>query len=99
MKPIKALPEGFTTAESSVVRGYKYNPGARELEIVVRSGQHYIYGDVSPEEAEAIESGESKGRAFNRMKSQHPLVAKVIGGKREAFTSVKRNLAQGAAQQ
>lgn len=76
-----ALPEGFTPVESSALRGYKYDPATREFESVTTSGQHYIHGDVSPEDAEAFAAAESKGRAWQKIR-ENPLVAKVVDGER-----------------
>lgn len=63
-----ALPEGFTPVESEVLRGYKYNPEAREFEAVTNNGQHYVHSDVSPEEAAKFESSDSKGTAWNQLR-------------------------------
>jgi hypothetical protein len=62
------LPEGFTAVDSSAIRGYKYNPAARELEAVTNSGQHYVHGDVSPEEFSKFEAADSKGKAWNDLR-------------------------------
>lgn len=77
------LPQGFTPVESSAVKGYKYSPETREFETITKSGQHYIHGDVSPEEAAAFEQAESKGKAWMQVRN-NPLVAKVLNGKRVA---------------
>jgi hypothetical protein len=79
------LPDGFTAVESSALRGYKYNPATREFESITKDGRHYIHGDVSPEEAQAFEQADSKGKAWSQLKSQNPLVAKVLDGKRTAI--------------
>jgi hypothetical protein len=76
------LPEGFSPAESSALKGHKYNPQTREFEVVSSGGQHYVYGDVSPEQAAAFESAESKGKAWNQIRNSNPLTHKVMGGKR-----------------
>jgi hypothetical protein len=78
------LPDGFTPVESSALKGYKYSPETREFESVTNSGSHYIHGDVSPEEAQAFEDADSKGKAWSKLKSQNPLVAKVVNGNRVA---------------
>jgi hypothetical protein len=75
------LPEGFTPVKSSALRGYKYDPATREFESVTSGGQRYVHGDVSPEEAQAFESAESKGKAWQQIR-ENPLVAKVVNGKR-----------------
>lgn len=76
------LPEGFTPVESSAVKAYKYNPDAQEFETITKNGQHYIHGDVSPEQAAEFEAADSKGKAWNALRNNSTLVAKVINGKR-----------------
>lgn len=79
------LPEGFTPIEgSSALKGYKYNPDAREFESITQGGQHYVHGDVSPEDAKAFEDADSKGKAWQQIRN-NPLVAKVVNGKRVAI--------------
>lgn len=79
--PAAALPEGFTPLQSSALSGYKYDPVKSEFESITKGGQHYIHGDVSPEEAAAFEDADSKGKAWQLIRN-NPLVAKVINGKR-----------------
>lgn len=83
------LPEGFTPVESSALKGYKYDPAAREFEYITKDGSHYVRGDVEPEaaaqfEQTAAEKG-SFGKAWAELR-QNPQggvgVAKVINGKR-----------------
>lgn len=76
------LPPGHEPVSSSAIKSFKYDPETRELETVTTSGSHYIHGDVSPEQAEAFSSADSKGKAWNQIRQNSPLVAKVIGGKR-----------------
>jgi hypothetical protein len=76
-----SLPKGFTPVESSALKGYKYDPSTREFESITAGGQHYIHGDVSPEEAQAFADADSKGRAWVQIR-QNPLVAKVVNGQR-----------------
>lgn len=83
--PLKAqgkLPVGFTPVESSALKGFKYNPESSEFEAMSTNGQHYVYGDVSPEQAESFANSNSKGQAWNNLRQSSPLVAKVINGKR-----------------
>lgn len=75
------LPEGFTPVQSSALKGYKYDPAAREFESITQGGQHYVHGDVSPEDAQAFEAAESKGKAWQQIRN-NPLVAKVVNGER-----------------
>ena len=80
---VAAVPSGFTAAESTALKGYRYNPGARELEIVTPNGGHYIYGDIDAQQAVDFANSESAGQAWNVIRqSGSPLVAKVINGKR-----------------
>ena len=83
------LPEGFTPVKSSAIRGYRYNPAAQEFESITTGGQHYIHGEVTPDQVEAFQAAESKGKAWNQIRSQSPLVAKVVNGKRVAATLPK----------
>jgi hypothetical protein len=82
-KPIEGtIPEGHTPVESSALKSYKYDPATQEFESVTRGGQHYIHGDVSPEQAAAFEAAASKGKAWADLRNNSTLVAKVINGKR-----------------
>jgi hypothetical protein len=81
--PASNLPEGFTPVKSSALQGYKYDPATREFESITTGGQHYIHGDVSPEDAQAFEAADSKGKAWQQIR-QNPLVAKVVNGNRVA---------------
>jgi hypothetical protein len=86
LQQAEPLPEGFTPVESSVLKGFKYSPEAREFESITNDGAHYIHGDVAPEEAQTFADAGSKGKAWSKLKSQSPLVAKVLDGKRVAMT-------------
>ena len=86
-KEAPIIPEGHTPVESSALKSYKYDSGAKELHVKYSSGDNvvHVFGDVSPEEAKAIETAPSKGKAVQAIKSgSHPLVAKIIGGERQA---------------
>jgi hypothetical protein len=78
------VPQGHTAVEgSSAIRSKMYDPAAREFHARLTSGDTtYVYGDVSPEEASGFEGAKSKGQAFQAMKANHPLVAKIVNGKR-----------------
>lgn len=82
------LPEGFTAVDSSALKGYKYDPAAREFESITQDGQRYIHGDVSPEDAKAFAEADSKGKAWQQIR-QNPLVAKVVNGKRVSVRPVR----------
>lgn len=76
--------EGHTPVTSSAMKSYKYDPAAREFHARMTSGDTtYVYGDVSPEDAQAFETAESKGKALPQIK-RNPLVAKIVNGKRIA---------------
>lgn len=80
-----SLPEGHTAFDSSAVRSGKYDAGAREYHARGTGGEVvYVYGDVSPDAAQAFQQAESKGKAWQTLKQNHPLVAKIVNGKRIA---------------
>lgn len=68
--------------ESSVVKSHTYDPNAQEMTVHTHNGGGYIHGDVTPEQAQAFESAESKGKAWNQLKNNSTLVAKIVNGKR-----------------
>lgn len=85
------LPEGFTPVESSALKGYKYDPAAREFEYITNDGTHYVRGDVAPEafahfQKTATDTG-SFGKAWHALR-EHPEGGvgqfKVINGERVA---------------
>jgi hypothetical protein len=80
------LPEGFTPVDSQVLKGYKYDPATREFESITNSGQHYVHGDVSPEQAANFEATDSKGTAWNALRKAPGVtrVAQVVNGERIA---------------
>lgn len=81
-KPAEGIPEGHTPVDSSALKSYKYDPATREFESVTQNGQHYIHGDVAPEEAAKFEAADSKGKAWADIRKNGTLVAKVVNGKR-----------------
>lgn len=79
------LPEGHTAVNSSALKSYKYDPSAHEFHAQYAGGGDtvHVFGDVSPDEAATFERADSKGQAMQVIKqSRHPLVAKIVGGKR-----------------
>jgi hypothetical protein len=78
------LPEGHTAIEgSSAATSKMYDPDAREFHARFKSGNTtYVYGDVDPDEAQAFDQADSKGKALQDIKNNHPLVAKIENGKR-----------------
>ena len=85
-----AIPEGHTAVESSAMNSYKYDPAAREFEVKTDGG-HYVYGDVSPEQAAEFEAAKSKGKAWNDIRKNSTLVAKVVNGKRVSIIPAVSN--------
>jgi len=71
-----------TPKESSVVKSQSYDPTKRELTVETMNGGKYIHGDVSQDQASALENSDSKGAAWNDIKKNSTLVAKVVNGKR-----------------
>lgn len=83
--PSADVPEGHTAHQSSAIPSSRYDAGANEFHARMVSGDTtYVYGDVSPEEAQAFTDAPSKGKAFQQIKTGHPLVAKIVNGKRIA---------------
>lgn len=81
----QSLPDGFTPADSAAIAGYKYDPAAREFEVITNDGSRHVYGDVSPEQAETFDAASSKGTAWKELRdSSSAKVAKVVNGKRIA---------------
>lgn len=81
----KPIPVSQAKAESSVIGSHSYDPQANELHVTTKSNPNttYVYGDVSPDQAEAFESGPSKGKAWAQFKKgSSPLVAKIVNGER-----------------
>jgi hypothetical protein len=73
------LPADFTaTPKSSALRGYKYDPAAREFEYVTTDGQHYVRGDVAPEAAAQFEKTAAEKDSFG--KAWHELRNNPQGG-------------------
>jgi hypothetical protein len=60
------LPEGFTPVDSSLLKGYKYDPEAQEFTAVLKNGQSYTHGEVTPEQVDAFEKADSQGAAWTK---------------------------------
>lgn len=54
------------TPQSSNIKGFLYNQGAKQLFITFKSGATYRYDDVPPSEVRAITRSKSVGKAVNR---------------------------------
>lgn len=76
--------EGHTPVESSAMKSYQYDPAAKEFHAKYSSSGNtvHVFGDVSPEEAEVFNQAKSKGSALGQIQKSHPLVAKIVNGKR-----------------
>jgi hypothetical protein len=85
------MPQGHSAIQgSSAARSKMYDAGAREFHARYKSGDTtYVYGDVSPEEADAFDKADSKGQALQQIKNAHPLVAKIVNGKRIAVKAAQ----------
>lgn len=85
------LAPGHTPVESSVLKSYSYSPEKKELEFVTKGDPRkvYVYGDVSPDQAEAFKQSQSKGKAWAQFKKQgSPLVATIVNGVRKPVIPV-----------
>jgi len=61
MKEGTDVPQGHTPVQSSAMRSKMYDSGAKEFHARLSSGDTtYVYGDVSPEEAEAWDRTSSR---------------------------------------
>ena len=63
--------EEFDVRGSAAVDGVSYNPEKEELTVVYTGGKGYVYTGVTREEANAVRSAPSKGRAINDVKRSH----------------------------
>lgn len=80
--PIRQQQIAQPMRESSAVQDYGYDEAAKEFHVTPKGGNTtYIYGDVPPEQAQAFDQAESKGQAWQQMRS-NTLVGKVVNGKR-----------------
>lgn len=64
------LPEGFTPVESSsLLKGYKYSPDTQEFDAILQNGQRFRHGEVTPDQFQAFEDADSKGKAWNDLRA------------------------------
>jgi len=68
--------------ESSALKSYKYDPETREFETMTQGGQGYVHAEISPEQAAAFKAADSKGKAWQAIRQNGTLVAKIVNGKR-----------------
>jgi hypothetical protein len=76
-----AILEGHTPVEgSSAVKSFMYDPDAQEMHIAPIKGYAHVYGDVSPDQAQAFQDAESKGRAWRTLRNSPGVtpVAKIM---------------------
>lgn len=67
------LPEGFTpTDDSSLLKGYKYDSDAKEFTAILKNGQSFTHGEVSPEQVDAFQRADSAGAAWTKEIKQGP---------------------------
>jgi hypothetical protein len=67
------LPEGFTaTPDSSLLKGYKYDPAKQQFSAVLNNGESYTHGEVSPDQVKAFEDADSQGSAWTKKIKQGP---------------------------
>jgi hypothetical protein len=67
------LPDGFTaTPDSSLLKGYKYDPAKQQFSAVLNDGASYMHGEVSPEQVKAFEDADSQGSAWTKKIKQGP---------------------------
>ena len=78
-------------AESTAVSDYRYDPDAKEMHIQWKGNppRPYVYGEVTPEQAQMFHAAESKGMAAKSIKDNNPYVAKIIDGKRIPVKAAK----------
>ena len=60
------LPDGFTPVDSTMLKGYKYDPASQEFDAVLNDGQRYRHAGVTPDQVAAFEDANSKGAAYNK---------------------------------
>lgn len=76
-----AIPEpsvqGHVPVESSAVKSFKYDPGTKQLEVAAKSGgEPYVYAEVTPAEADAFKTADSKGTAWKQIRDNHVQIGK-----------------------
>jgi hypothetical protein len=68
-KSATPLPEGFTPADSELLKGYKYDPETERLDAVLNSGEHYAHQGITPDQFAKFEAADSQGRAWNALRN------------------------------
>jgi KTSC domain-containing protein len=76
---------------SAALKSFRYDPAAQELHVTTHDGTTYISGEVTPDQAQAFRSAPSKGQAWQTIRDNSPLVAKVpSGGQRISAKGAQR---------
>lgn len=73
------LPAGFTPVDSTVLKGYKYDPQAQEFTAITNNGQSYTHGEVTPEQVAAFENADSQGSAWTKFIRNNNVLVKKNG--------------------
>jgi hypothetical protein len=73
------LPQGFTPVDSSVLKGYKYDPDAQEFTAITNNGQSYTHGEVTPDQVAAFENADSQGSAWTKFIRNNNVLVKKNG--------------------
>jgi hypothetical protein len=82
------VPEGHTEVDSSAIKSFKHDPAAKEIDITTPTGGRYVYGDISPERAEAF----SKGEFIGKTEDDAPSFGKAWKDIRDSGTLIKKNV-------
>lgn len=80
--------EEFDVSGSAAVEQVAYDPEKEDLMVIYSGGKGYVYTGVTREEADAVRSASSKGRAINDVKRTHE-VRKLTGEDVRFFGSKK----------
>lgn len=56
----------LTPLDSSVIKGYAYDPNTRDLHIRFPNGDVHRFADVPADKVEALKGSQSPGSYFNR---------------------------------
>jgi hypothetical protein len=90
-KPIQPGVPLRNQGASSAVKSFRYDPAAQELHVTTHEGTTYISGEVTPDQAQAFRSAPSKGKAWQAIRENSPLVGKIpSGGKRIAMKGAQK---------
>jgi hypothetical protein len=95
------VPEGMTAVKSNGMRAYSYDAPTQTFTAQWPDGSLHRYGEVTPEEVQAFEAAESKGRALLEIKNNHVHVGANYGhgwvNKAPVIRSATPDVTPGAA--